>query len=324
MSQEMGKDHRGFLLSELKEALRRQGSPAVGNKAELIQRLDEHFPDRSWESCITPRPKKGGNPVPEENDITVEENDALPEASTLRLDAPVWRDSSAENAPDRLLRMEMELMRRERELMQRELQLLQRENDMLRQSPGSSRETERKSGASIKAIGELLADFSGAEQCFHSWRKQLALLISTYDLDDNLSRILIGSKLKGKALSWFQSRTEHLEVSTDELLVRMESMLHHRESRLEARRKFESRRWAVNENFGEYFHDKLILANRVPVAEEEMVDTVIDGIPDVNLRNQARMCNITTISALLGAFSKIKLSPVPRCQVMPGMSTSRP
>ncbi|CAK9834478.1 hypothetical protein ANTRET_LOCUS10998 [Anthophora retusa] len=235
-----------------------------------------------------------------------------------------WQGTSAETAPDRLLRMELELMRRERDIMQRELQLLQRENELLRSSPGSSRASDRRVGASVKAIGVLLGEFNGAEDSLRNWKKQFQLLVASYELDENLARILIGSKLKGKALSWFQSKTEHLEITTDELLERMETMFGHRESRLEARRKFENRRWVNTENFCEYFHEKLILANRANIADEEIVDSLIDEIPDIGLQNQARMCDFKTAPALLEAFSKIRQLSATKGQATPAAPTIRP
>lgn len=49
-------------------------------------------------------------------------------------------------------------------------------------------------------------------------------------------------------------------------------------------------------------YEKVILGNRVPVADEELVDYIIDGIPDETLRNQARLQNFDSKSALLKAF----------------------
>ena len=62
-----------------------------------------------------------------------------------------------------------------------------------------------------------------------------------------------------------------------------------------------------NETFSDYHHDKVILANRVPIPDEETIDYVVDGIPDFRLRNQARMHNFTSTNDLLKAFEKISL-----------------
>jgi len=55
------------------------------------------------------------------------------------------------------------------------------------------------------------------------------------------------------------------------------------------RKKFEAREWKPSESFADYFHDKIVLAKDVLVDEEEMVDYLIDGIPNDHLQNLVRM-----------------------------------
>jgi len=54
-------------------------------------------------------------------------------------------------------------------------------------------------------------------------------------------------------------------------------------------------------------HEKIILANQVPVPEDEIVEYIIDGIPESSLRNQAYIGRITTRASLLKAFEKVTL-----------------
>lgn len=118
------------------------------------------------------------------------------------------------------------------------------------------------------------------------------MLVSTYDLDDISARMLIGLKLKGSAASWYHSKPEHVTMDFEQLLLQMKTMFDHRPSKLEFRKQFEQRKWRNNETFTEYFHYKVVLANRVPVEEEEMVDYIIDGISNIHLKNQARMLQV--------------------------------
>jgi len=76
--------------------------------------------------------------------------------------------------------------------------------------------------------------------------------------------------------------------------------------RLDLRKKFEARGWQKNELFSEYCHHKLILGNRVPIAKEEMIDYIIDGIPSETLRDHARMHSFSSVQEMQ-AFSKITL-----------------
>lgn len=193
--------------------------------------------------------------------------------------------------------------------MERELRLAERENEILRnRASNEGNRPEVQTRVNIKAVSELLSEFDDSEGLFQNWEKQLKLLSTTYQLDANNAKVLIGMRLKGKALEWFHSRPEHLELTIEEILVEMKKIFDQRQSRLRRRKQFEERRWKYSENFSEYYHEKVILANRVPVDEEEMVEYLIDGIANVQLRNQARLQQFDTKSDLLAAFENISLS----------------
>lgn len=64
-------------------------------------------------------------------------------------------------------------------------------------------------------------------------------------------------------------------------------------------------------SFVDYYHDTVVLANRVPIDETEILDYVIDRISDYQLRSYARMQRFEAVSELLDAFKKITLrSPI--------------
>lgn len=70
-------------------------------------------------------------------------------------------------------------------------------------------------------------------------------------------------------------------------------------------KQFKLRTWRINESFNDYYHDKIIKANEVPIPDDEVIDYVIDGIPNYQLRNHARLQNFLTLPAFLQAFKKI-------------------
>jgi len=41
--------------------------------------------------------------------------------------------------------------------------------------------------------------------------------------------------------------------------------------------------------FNEYYHDKIVMANRISIDTDEIIDYVVEGIPDVRLCDQARL-----------------------------------
>lgn len=159
-------------------------------------------------------------------------------------------------------------------------------------------------GAGVRSIRELLPEFDASENTFWRWRSQLELLRDTYRLDENATRILIGSRLKGRALTWFYSKTEHLTLRIEDFLREMGQMFDLRPAKLTLRRKFEARVWKGDEPFSNYYHEKVILANRVPVAEDELLDYLIEGTTSV-LRNQARLMRFRSGAELLEAFESI-------------------
>lgn len=52
----------------------------------------------------------------------------------------------------------------------------------------------------------------------------------------------------------------------------------------------------------------MILANRVPIAEDELLDYIIEGITDPRLQSQALLMNFQSGAALLKAFEKIHMN----------------
>lgn len=80
-----------------------------------------------------------------------------------------------------------------------------------------------------------------------------------------------------------------------------------RPSKLSLRRESENRAWKSNESFADYYHDKLILGNRVPVAQDELIDYIIDGILDAQLKHNARLMRFKNTGDLLETCDKIFL-----------------
>lgn len=60
----------------------------------------------------------------------------------------------------------------------------------------------------------------------------------------------------------------------------MMDMFDLRPNKLEMRKQFEDRTWQNNESFCDYYHDKMIMTTRIPIDDGEIVDYLIDGIPD--------------------------------------------
>ncbi|XP_015602065.1 uncharacterized protein LOC107271021 [Cephus cinctus] len=118
---------------------------------------------------------------------------------------------------------------------------------------------------------------------------------------------MIGTRLKGRASEWFHSKPEHVEMTSDVLLDELRGMFYHRPNKIVMRRRFEERMWKKNETFHDYVHEKTIMANRIAIPDGEILDYIIDGIPDPNLRDLARIHGFTTRDQILQAFDEISL-----------------
>lgn len=157
-------------------------------------------------------------------------------------------------------RRELELYRREKELAERELALARRELELLRMPQRdetlqagritSTRSNEHEkdnmadatattSRVNVSAIADLLGDFSGNAEELETWLGQVRFLRTAYNLDDGTTRILIGTKLKGRALEWFRSKKEYITLSPDGLLFELQRMFYHRPDKIALRRRFE-------------------------------------------------------------------------------------
>lgn len=281
-------DPNHFSVLELKDVLRRYKLPTSGAKAELIARLMEADPTGTWMH------ESGGSGGDERDD---DDEDLLP-------------------------RREIEICRREKEIAERELELARREIEILKSEAAASRD--RGSGLPVRGdenaavvvsrvqswrpdLAGLLGDFDGVSGIFDTWEKQLRFLKTTYRLEDDHTKILIGSKIKKKAYEWFHSKPEYMSMPFEELIGEMREMFQRRESKASLRKKFESRTWKKDETFHEYVHEKTIMGNRVPVDRDEMLEYTIDGIPDTALRDQARVQGFVTMDSLLKAFEKVSL-----------------
>ena len=63
----------------------------------------------------------------------------------------------------------------------------------------------------------------------------------------------------------------------------MGEMFASNESRLTLKRAFEGRVWQTNETFQNYVHEKTIMSNKLNVDEAEVLENLVDGIPDVGI-----------------------------------------
>jgi len=288
------KDLNAFTITALKAKLRVLNLSTSGNKTELISRLNQADPSGQWMT-----------------DLGENTDEAEGEAGGAMVAQDIGTDRRGSRPPPEMLsERESEYERRERELMRRELELMRRENEQLRtmtQLTSSESASEVASKISLSNLKEMLPPFDGKRGFFQCWKEQMTVVRQMYQLNDNMTKLLLGAKLTGTAAEWFHSVPAHLSMTVDELLTRMEAMFDRRESKLTLRKEFENRVWRHGETFVEYFHQKIILANKIPIEEDEIVDYVIDGIPVRSIRSQAEMQRFPDKETMLRAMENVSL-----------------
>jgi hypothetical protein len=161
------------------------------------------------------------------------------------------------------LEMELEIMKRELEL--RKARFANSSASSTQRTPEAHTSAETgwvKNQVNLNVIAELLPEFDGTMGDFRMWRNKLKILEQTYQLNDNHMKILVGLRLRRKALAWLHSADEYMLLSSEELLKRLGAMFDRQVDSMVLHEKFRARKWRKDESFSDYMHEKIILGNR--------------------------------------------------------------
>jgi adenylate kinase family enzyme len=280
---------------ELKEELRKLGLTGTGCKSELIARLNRSTPSGTWSELQIEAQMSG---------IMVEA--ASEGSSHERPECGQERGTRSNPQSREALEMELEMMRRELELLK------------ARSATGSASGTQRtpartsvetgwvRSEITINTIAELLPEFDGAKGGFCMWRDQLRFLEETYQLNPKHMKILVELRLRGKVLTWLHSSRKHMQLSTEELLRELEPMYDQQADSMTLHEEFRARKWRKDETFSDYMHEKIVLGNRVPIAEKQLLGYIIDGILHWGLRSNVRVNGVSTKEELRARFENVE------------------
>jgi len=174
-------------VADLKERLKDRNLPTTGTKAELVKRLLE---------AGVSHEELGMSQSPSEHD----EFTSDPQTGT----------STQANT---LSCKEIELLWKERDLATREAELLRRELELLRMTPQSEANVSTRIGVKKwKELENMIGEFSGNSQDLDRWEKQVRKLLASYALDEHQAKALVCSRLSSKALKWYHSRADCVEV----------------------------------------------------------------------------------------------------------------
>ncbi|XP_032586743.2 uncharacterized protein LOC122757034 [Drosophila mojavensis] len=115
------------------------------------------------------------------------------------------------------------------------------------------------------------------------------------------------AKLKGKAMQWIHDDSSRIVQPLGTLLDGLAAAFGSKISKAEMRRKFGARIWSVDEKFTQYYEEKIRLAREIRLDVDELLDGLIEGIPNAVLRAQARIQCFEDPSKLVRAFAEVRL-----------------
>lgn len=175
---------------------------------------------------------------------------------------------------------------------------------------------QRQFGASD--MKTLIPEFNG-DGDVGQWFARINAVKQSNRVGDDIILLVLTSKLQGRAKKWFDSRPECVTYQLDQLQIAVTQMFKCKEDKLTLMRKFEKRRWQRQEKFAGYYYDKILMGNKLGIADSDMIGYLIGGFDDRNLQTQAKMKEFTSLEKMLVIMNNI--TPAERCH---GNATRKP
>ncbi|XP_065365508.1 uncharacterized protein LOC135958534 [Calliphora vicina] len=232
-------------------------------------------------------------------------------------------ENASKNVTDKQ-REEIETLTRQIEVLRKRKQLLELQNELAKCEINENKCTNNRvvtRDVSFDTLREFLPVFDG-DNNFEIWLCLLENVRNNYVVGDDMLRALICNKLKGRAQEWLYTNPVHMSETLDDFLQEMKNMFGMKESKLNVRYKMQNRVWQKGERFDTYYNEKLLLANSLKIDEDEFIEYIIEGIPDVNLRNTAKLRCFTTKNEILQAFRNVELITNTTLQQSSGRSSA--
>ncbi|XP_041566066.1 uncharacterized protein LOC121467822 [Drosophila elegans] len=162
----------------------------------------------------------------------------------------------------------------------------------------------------LNTMKEQLPEFNG-DGNINEWLLVVKNVRNVFKVSDDVRRPLICSRLNGNANFWLSSRPSLLSGSIDLILAQLKIIFGTKDNVLEMRRKFENRQWQFGEKFAIYYIDKPTLAQDIAMTVHELVQYLIDGIQNVQLKNKAKLQRFAVPADVLEAFQDVEKPRAP-------------
>ncbi|KAH0822782.1 hypothetical protein GEV33_000009 [Tenebrio molitor] len=138
------------------------------------------------------------------------------------------------------------------------------------------------------------------------WLERVDAVRSTYEVPDNIIKLIAVGKLRGDAKGWYQSKVQYITMAWNDFKTEMKQMFKKRLNKVEVMREFEARKWTRGEDFTKYYADKVRLGNKARLGEEDILQYLIDGIENRMLQNFVRINNPFELTDVLTIMKDVK------------------
>jgi hypothetical protein len=155
-------------------------------------------------------------------------------------------------------------------------------------------------------IAALLPPFEGFEDDVEGWLERVDAVRSTYEVPDNIIKLIAVGKLRGDAKGWYQSKVQYITMAWNDFKTGMKQMFKKRLNKVEVMREFEARKWTRGEDFTKYYADNVRLGNKARLGEDDILQYLIDGIENRMLQNFVRINNPFELTDVLTIMKDVK------------------
>lgn len=307
-------DVNEYSAKELRDWLRKIGLPSSGSKTYMAARLSEvpvevrgaQPPMLAVSECeIVERADDAASEPEEPSNGTASDSEEASSETAGGAEEITGETVNEITEIDELRQQMRRILSENSQLKRAEKKTTTAASPMI--SYSNSNSTGNASNMLHSVVKDMLPEFDG-QTAANMWVNQLKVVAETFDLNDNLIRMLLMSKLKGNAQSWLYASSSRINVDVEVLLNQLTEAFGAKQNKIMLRRLFEDRKWKQSENFATYYNEKILLAAPIQLDAEELLDNVIEGIPDESLRQQAYMQCFKEASQVLKAFNKITLT----------------
>ena len=147
-------------------------------------------------------------------------------------------------------------------------------------------------------ILKFIPMFTGTEDV-EQWFLRVETVRQNFELKSSTLLLLVINKLDGYALTWFHSKAEYAGYDYDALKIAMENAFTIREDRIALMRVYEKRVWKRSEKFITYYHEKIVLGNKLGFTDDEQLKYMIEGLDNSALQAQAKLARFNSLTEFM-------------------------